>query len=47
MLYVAKELHDFRAGTRSGSSNAKIMQAIAGPLSDDDIQQLSTYLSSR
>ncbi|MDG2536353.1 c-type cytochrome [Dyella jiangningensis] len=47
VLYVAKELHDFREGTRSGSSNAKIMQAIAGTLSDDDIQQLSTYLSSR
>lgn len=46
-VYVAKELHDFRAGTRSGNSNAKIMQAVAGTLSDEDIQHVSAYLSSR
>lgn len=46
VIYVTKALDDFRAGTRSGSSNARIMQAIGGTLSDDDIQQLSAYLSS-
>ncbi|WP_236585597.1 c-type cytochrome [Dyella sp. EPa41] len=46
-VYVIKELNDFRAGTRSDSSNARIMHAIAGTLNDDDIQRLSAYLSSR
>jgi len=46
-VYVIKALNDFRAGTRSDSSNAKIMHGIGGTLSDDDIQHLSAYLSSR
>ncbi|WP_233523456.1 c-type cytochrome [Dyella solisilvae] len=45
-IYVTKALGDFRSGVRSDSSNARIMQAIGGSLSDDDIQHLSTYLSS-
>ncbi|WP_130618498.1 c-type cytochrome [Dyella amyloliquefaciens] len=47
LVYVTKALNDFRSGARSDSSNARIMQSIAGTLSDDDIQHLSTYLSSR
>jgi cytochrome c553 len=47
VVYVTKELNDFRAGTRSGSSNARIMQGIGETLNDDDIQHLSAYLSSR
>lgn len=47
VVYVTKALNDFRSGTRSDSSNARIMQAIAGTLSDDDIQHVSAYLSSR
>lgn len=46
-VYVIKELNDFRAGTRSDSSNARIMHGIGGKLNDDDIQHLSAYLSSR
>lgn len=47
LIYVTKALNDFRSGTRSDSSNARIMQGIAGTLSDDDVQHLSTYLSSQ
>jgi cytochrome c553 len=47
VVYVTKALNDFRAGARSDSSNARIMQSVAGTLSDDDIQHLSAYLSSR
>ncbi|RAO77655.1 c-type cytochrome [Dyella jiangningensis] len=46
-VYVIKALNDFRAGARSGSSNARIMQGIGATLSDDDIQHVSAYLSSR
>jgi cytochrome c553 len=46
VVYVTKALNDFRAGTRSDSSNARIMQGVAGTLGDDDIQQLSAYLST-
>lgn len=47
VVYVTKALNDFRSGTRSDSSNARIMQTVAGTLNDDDIQHVSTYLSSR
>lgn len=46
VLYLSKALHDFSSGARSGNSNAKVMQGVARTLSDDDIQVLSTYLST-
>ena len=45
-LYVAKELGDFKSGLRGGSSNAKVMHGVATTLGDDDVQALSTYLST-
>lgn len=45
-LYVAKELGDFKSGLRGGSSNAKVMHGVAATLGDDDVQALSTYLST-
>jgi cytochrome c553 len=45
-LYVTKQLGDFKSGARGGSSNAKVMHGIAATLGDDDVQALSTYLST-
>lgn len=45
-LYVAKQLGDFKSGARAGSSNAKVMQGVAHTLGDDDMQALSTWLST-
>jgi cytochrome c553 len=45
-LYVTKQLGDFKSGARAGSSNAKVMHGIAATLDDDDMQALSTYLST-
>ena len=45
-LYVAKQLGDFMSGVRAGSSNAKVMHGVALTLDDDDMQALSTYLST-
>jgi len=45
-LYVAKQLGDFKSGARAGSSNAKVMQGVAQTLGDDDVQALSTWLST-
>jgi cytochrome c553 len=45
-LYVTKQLGDFKRGARAGSSNAKVMHGIAATLDDDDVQALSTYLST-
>jgi cytochrome c553 len=45
-IYVSKALHDFRSEARSGNSNAKVMEGVAQTLSDQDIQSLSTYLST-
>lgn len=45
-LYVAKQLGDYRSGARAGSSNAKVMEGVAQTLSDDDMQALSTWLST-
>ena len=45
-LYVTKQLGDFKSGARAGSSNAKVMHGIAATLDDDDVQALSTYLST-
>jgi cytochrome c553 len=43
---VAKELGDFKSGLRGGSSNAKVMHGVAATLGDDDVQALSTWLST-
>lgn len=45
-LYVAKQLGDFKSGARAGSSNAKVMEGVAQTLGDDDMQALSTWLST-
>lgn len=45
-LYVAKQLGDFKSGARAGSSNAKVMQGVTQALGDDDMQALSTWLST-
>ena len=45
-LYLTKQLGDFKRGVRAGSSNAKVMHGVAQTLSDDDIQALTTYLST-
>lgn len=45
-LYVTKQLGDFKSGARGGSSNAKVMRGVAQTLGDDDVQALSTYLST-
>jgi cytochrome c553 len=44
--YLAKQLHDFQRGVRGGSSNAKVMHGVALTLDDNDMQALSTYLST-
>ena len=44
-LYVARQLFDFRFGSRSGES-AGAMKAAAAKLSDDDIIALSAWLGS-
>lgn len=44
-LYVARQLFDFRFGSRNGES-AGAMKAAAAKLSDDDIIALSAYLGS-
>jgi cytochrome c553 len=45
-LYLTKQLGDFKNGVRAGSSNAKVMHGVAQTLGDDDVQALSTYLST-
>ncbi|EIL98638.1 c-type cytochrome [Rhodanobacter thiooxydans] len=44
--YLAHELHDFKTGTRAGTSNAKVMQGVAATLDDEDVQALSAYLDT-
>jgi cytochrome c553 len=44
--YLAKQLHDFQSGVRGGTSNAKVMHGVALTLDEDDMQALSTYLST-
>ncbi len=44
-LYVARQLFDFRYGSRSGQS-AETMKPVAANLSDDDIIAISSYLGS-
>ena len=43
--YLVKQLQDFRSGKRSNTSNAKIMQAVAEKLSDNEIAALASYIS--
>lgn len=45
-LYVAKQLGDYKSGARAGSSNAKVMEGVAQTLGDDDMQALSSWLST-
>jgi cytochrome c553 len=45
-MYVAKALHDFKSGARSGTSNAAIMHGVAGALSEPDIQSLAAYVEA-
>lgn len=44
--YLAKQLHDFQSGVRGGTSNAKVMHGVALTLDENDMQALSTYLST-
>lgn len=44
-LYVARQLFDFRYGSRAGKS-AESMKPVAEKLSDDDIIAISSYLGS-
>lgn len=46
-IYVAKALSDFKSGTRSGTSDARIMHGVARTLDDADIQALSTYIAAQ
>lgn len=45
-LYLTKQLTDYKSGARAGSSNTRVMQGVAQSLGDDDVQALSTYLST-
>lgn len=42
--YVAKQLTDFREGTRTNDGDTKIMQSIAAKLSNKDIAAISSYI---
>jgi cytochrome c553 len=44
-LYLARQLFDFRYGSRGGEDAAS-MQPVAAKLSDDDIIAISSYLGS-
>lgn len=46
MLYLNKAMKDFRGGVRVSNTNAKVMQGVANTLDDNDVQALSTYLST-
>mgnify|MGYP005991473753 CR=1 FL=1 len=41
-LYIAKQLKDYRSGTR----NDPVMSSMAKPLSDEDIANLAAYYAS-
>ncbi|WP_243041189.1 c-type cytochrome [Dyella sedimenti] len=47
VTFMTKALGDYRSGARAGTSNARIMQGVAQALTDEDIQALGAYLSSR
>lgn len=42
--YVAKQLTDFREGTRTNDGDTKIMQSIAAKMSNKDIEAVSNYV---
>ncbi len=42
-IYLEKQLHDFKSGARVNP----IMQGMAAPLSDEDIEDLAAYFSSQ
>ena len=44
--YIARELYEFKDGTRGGMSSAAMKRVVAN-LSDDDIIAISAYLASR
>jgi cytochrome c553 len=44
--YLAKQLADFRSGRRTNDRN-RVMQLIAGRLSEADIELVATYLATR
>ena len=45
-LYVGRQLYAFQSGTRAGSLDV-LMKAVVAKLSDDDILDISAYLTSR
>ena len=42
--YTAKQLRDYRSGTRKTDGKTRVMRDIAATLSDDDIAALSAYI---
>ena len=44
--YVAKALHDYKSGQRSGGGQA-VMADVAYPLSEEEIEALAHYLAHR
>lgn len=42
--YLIKQLRDFRSGARRGDSS-RMMAAIAGPMSDEEIEDVANYIS--
>lgn len=44
--YISKQLTDFKAGTRTNDPD-KVMEGVAGKLSDDEISALGRYFASR
>ncbi|MBC3766629.1 c-type cytochrome [Neptunicella marina] len=48
--YIIKQLHDFRAASKSGGEegrNDPVMNGMAAPLSDQDIEDLAAYFSGQ
>ncbi len=45
--YVLDQLKAYRNGTRTGTSNDKVMQGVVHNLSDADMQALAAYVSSQ
>lgn len=43
-VYTAKQLNDYKSGTRDTDGKTRIMRDIAGRLSDEDIKALSSYV---
>lgn len=43
---IARQLHDFKTGARSGG-NAELMRAVAAPMRNEDVVALSAFVASR